>query len=109
MELEFDYRCAKMPEEISNTRLLEVIKTHHDNLSPEFRVYDTEYDVGYYALPDTDLLLLLLVSYEENVSGGYNERMWTTLRRFSQQKEKYYKSIRGKQIKINIIQDASTP
>lgn len=109
MELKFDHRYAKMPENVSKTCLLEVIQTHTDNLSNVFKVYNTEYDVGYYVLPDDDLLLLILISYEENISGGFNESVWTTLRRYTPEKEKMYKSNIGNEIGINIIQDADTP
>ena len=104
MELEFDYDYAKMPEDVSKTCLLEVIKTHSDKLHNAFKVYDTEHENGYYLLPDGDLLLLILISYEKNISGGYNEVIWTTLRRHSEVKEVYYKSEIGNEIEIGMPQ-----
>lgn len=100
MKLKFDHEYAKIPEDISKTCLLEVIKTHYDKLHSVFKVYDTEHEDGYYLLPNGDLLLLILISYEKNISGGYNEVIWTSLRRYTEEKEVYYKSEIGNEIEI---------
>lgn len=89
-----------MPEDTSDTRLLEVFKTHYNNMYSYFIVYDTEYQEGYYELPKTDLLVLILISFEKNASGGLNEHLWTTVRRWTPEKEKYYRSIRGECVKV---------
>ena len=99
-KIKFSHRYAKIPEDVTNTRLLEVLKTTYIELSPQFRVYDTEYEYGYYELPKTDLLVLILISYEPNISGGSNEHLWTTIRRWTPEKETYYRSMRGKQVEI---------
>lgn len=104
MKLKFDYEYAKMPEDVSKTCLLEVIKTHYDQLHSMFKVYDTEHDDGYYPLPNTDLLLLILMSYEKNISGGYNEVVWTTLRRYSEEKMAYYISEIGNEIELELLE-----
>ena len=100
MKLKFDHNYAKMPEDVSKTCLLEVIKTHSDKLHDVFKVYDTEHEGGYYQLPDGDLLLLILISYEKNILGGYNEMIWTSLRRYTEEKEVYYKSEIGHEIEV---------
>ena len=102
MNLKFDYNYAKMPDDVSKTCLLEVIKVHYNQLHNVFKVYDTEHEDGYYLLPNTDLLLLILISYERNISGGYNEVVWTTLRRYSEEKKVYYTSEIGNEIGIEI-------
>lgn len=102
MKLKFDHEYSKIPEDVSKTCLLEVIKTHYNDLHAAFKVYDTEHDSGYYQLPKTDLLLLILISYEKNVSGGYNELVWTALRRHTESKEKYYISEIGNEIEFVI-------
>ena len=102
MTLTSDHRYLKMPEDVSNTIALEIIKTHNRDIASHFKRYDTEYDVGYYNLPDTDLLLILLMSFEDNCSGGANGRLWTTLRKYTPEKELYYRTMRGKSIEIEI-------
>lgn len=104
MKLKFNHNYAKMPEDVSKTCLLEVIKTHYNKLHSVFLVYDTEYEDGYYQLPKTDLLLLVLISYEKNISGGYNEVVWTTLRRYSKEKEDYYISEIGNDVELKIVE-----
>ena len=103
-KIKFSHRYAKMPEHVSHstTRLLDVLKTNYKELSPEFRVYDTEYDNGYYELPKTDLLILILISYIPNASGGANEHLWTTIRRQTPEKESYYRGLRGQIVEIEI-------
>ena len=103
-KIKFSHKYAKMPDDTSNTRLLEVLKTDYKELSPAFTVYDTEWNNGYYELPRTDLIVLILISYIPNAIGSHNEHLWTTIRRWTQEKERYYKSIRGKAVEI-IIQD----
>lgn len=103
-KIKFSHKYAKMPENISDTRLLEVFKAHYKDLSPFFKVYDTD---GYYELPKTDLLVLFLVSYEPNISGGLNEHPWTTVRSWTPEKEKYYKVMRGEHVEIVI--EGNTP
>ena len=103
-KLKFSHRYAKMPENTENTILLEVLKAHYPDLSPEFRVYDTQYGSGYYPLPKADLIILLLVSYTSNAGGGFNEALWTTIRRATPEKEVYYRGLRGKKIEIEITE-----
>lgn len=104
--IKFSHRYAKMPEIVDDTKLIEVFSTKYRDLSDWFRVYDTEYDIGYYELPRGELLVLMLISREPNAAGGSNEHLWTTIRRRTPEKEAYYRSMRGKQVNI-VIEEAT--
>lgn len=111
-EIKFSHEYYKMPFEdwIPNTKLtadvLEVLISERKELSKEFIEYDTafcecvakeekKYHKGYYPLPNGKLLILLLVT--TNSSGKH---LWTTIRRWTPEKERYYKSLRGKEVEI---------
>ena len=76
--------------------LLEVFKTHYRDLSNTFIAYDTEIlsTQEHYLLPKTDLLILLL-----HADTG---QVFTTVRRWTPQKEKYYRALRGQEFLIQI-------
>jgi hypothetical protein len=91
----FSHRYTKMPDR-GKAILLQVFKTHYKDLSNVFVAYDTEIlnSHDYYPLPKTDLIVLLLIADDG--------RTWTTIRRWTPQKEKYYRSITGQEVKIEI-------
>ena len=97
LKIKFSHEHTKFPYTWDDSWyiLLAVFKTHYNELGKEFIVYDTEYftdnEVGHYKLPKTDLLVLLF-------EGG-----WTTIRRWTQQKEKYYRSKIGELFEIEVI------
>ena len=93
-------------------KLLAVFNTHYDQLGKDFIEFDTKYfdgfevgddgtpqgeKIGYYPLPHTDLLVLLL----QDSSG-----LFTTVRskrgRGGLDKEKYYREHIGEQVNILI-------
>lgn len=103
MKIKFDYKYAKMPEKTTDTHLVDVFRMHYDKLSQQFKIYDTEHADGYYEIPKTELLVLILISYEKNISGGSEEHLWTTVRTWTEHKEKLYKSQIGSKVGIEII------
>ena len=76
--------------------LLDVFKSHYRDLSNIFIAYDTEILAthDYYSLPKTDLLISLLHTD--------NGQVFTTARRWTPQKEAYYRSLRGQEFFIEI-------
>jgi hypothetical protein len=78
--------------------LLQVFKTHYRDLSNVFIAYNTGIlnSHNYYPLPKTDVLVLLLIADDG--------RTWTTIRRWTPQEEKYYRSITGEEVKIEVAQ-----
>lgn len=76
--------------------LVQVLRVKRADLAPEFIRYDTEYRAGdggteQYPLTAREYLLLLLVT---------NGRLWTTLRSWDKEKEKYYRGLVGEQFDI---------
>lgn len=98
--IRFSHQYIKMPADTGDTYLLEVLRTKRSDLHDIFVNYDTEYDKGWYELPDGELIVLLLLSYVPNASGGNDAILWTTTRTWSPGKEKYYRALRGFPVKI---------
>ena len=74
--------------------LLEIFLTTKAELSPDFIIYDTTIITGeQYSLPTGKLIVLLLQSYGE---------VWTTCRRWTAEKEAYYRALRGQQVRIKV-------
>lgn len=112
--IKFSHSYEKMPEKIKDedteTILLEVLNTDKKELSDNFIRYDTGYfeeeffneeesSFKQYPLPPGKLLVLILLSY----CGEFTHPvLWTTVRRWTTEKEKYYRSIRGEEVKIII-------
>lgn len=99
--IKFSHKYIKMPANTENTRLCEVFKTHSKDLSGGFETYDTEYADGFYKLPKGSVLVLLLLTDY----GQTTERMWTTVRRWTPDKETYYRGLRGQQVEIEINEE----
>ena len=71
-------------------RLLQVLKIHYNDLSDNIIQYDTTYDSDeQYQLPKTDLILLIFNASQ------YNGGLFTTIRRYTSEKWKYYKDSQG--------------
>lgn len=87
-------------------KLLQVFVVDRKELSVPFVEYDTLFwnekeQKEYYDLPRGKLLVLLLESV--HASGSC---CWTTIRRWTPEKETYYKSMQGQKFKIEIIKEA---
>ena len=100
--IKFSHHYTKMPDDTHDTQLIEVIRTSRDALSDGFVNYDTEYDKGWYPLPKGEIIILLLLSY-----GTFEPylSLWTTIRRWTPEKEEYYRALRGQQVKIEVKAD----
>jgi len=98
-KIKFSHRYYKMPVCVKNTYLLEVLTADRKDLILGFIIYDTEYPKGHYELPKGKLLVLLLLT---PIKAGKENYLWTTIRRWTPEKEKYYKSLRGSQVEVVI-------
>jgi hypothetical protein len=86
-------------------KLLQVFVVDRKDLSESFVEYDTLFwnekeQVEYFDLPRGKLIVLLLESI--HASGC---TCWTTIRRWTPEKERYYKSMQGQRFKIEIVMD----
>lgn len=90
------YQKLKHHEKITNSSmLLEVLEVELSNLSFEFLLYDTD---GIYELPKKGKYLMLIFMKD-------NSNIFTTLRRYTPQKEKYYRESRGENFNVEIVQE----
>lgn len=88
-----------MPTSVTESRLLQVRDIELSELSTEFLNYDTLTESGEkYPLPKTGEYLLLFL-YDENAC-----ELWTTIRRSTPDKRKYYKSLTGQLLKIKWVE-----
>ena len=99
-KIKFSHLYTKMPFDREKTQLLEVLIADKKELSKEFIRYDTHIDGGReYNLPEGKLIVLLLFSLQEDSMAW---ELWTTVRRRTPEKEKYYRSLRGQNVEIVI-------
>lgn len=96
MKIKFSHNYIKMPSKCEKVMLLEVFKAHKKDLHECYIEYDTafiENEIkGNYKLPEGWVLVLLLIDDTFNI--------FTTIRSYNPDKEKFYKSNRGKSFKI---------
>jgi hypothetical protein len=91
-----------MPKDVEKYQsILAAISTcWKEQLSPEFIEYDTKYDGGNYPLPEGKLILLFLITRTEKLV-----YCWTTVRRWTPDKEEYYRKHLGEDAKIKIEEE----
>lgn len=97
-QIKFSHDYWKLPSKIRLSGkgvaiLLQVIKIHFNELSTWFKNYDTYYFDNHYELPNTDLILLLLRTKD-------TPELFTTIRRYTQNKWKYYKELEGQSFEV---------
>jgi len=94
--IKFSHKYFKMPS-IDTSVLLQVLTMDIKDMSPAFRAYDTEYEGGSYPLKGSGKYMVLLLF-------AGNEHLRTTVRRWTPEKEAYYKSRVGEIVKIQITE-----
>ena len=102
--IKFSHNYDKIPDSKTETYLLEVLKSNTEELHDSFIDYDTAYGLSNYELYSGDVLILILQSII-SVAAGEVKELWTTIRRYTPDKEEYYRGIRGKEVKIVIETD----
>lgn len=79
-------------------RLLDAHPVQLELLSPDFLDYDTAIDGGgYYKLPRKGRYLMLIFARPDNVG------LFTTLRRWTPEKERYYREMTGQRFKVEYM------
>ena len=87
-KIKFDHEYMKMPEGFKTSAILEVFVANRSDLCPYFIEYDTVIcGEGNYQLPTGKLLVVLLQTWDF--------QLWTTIRRWTKEKEEYYRGLRG--------------
>lgn len=102
--IKFSHIYEKMPEYFEMTSLLAVFTADSKEFHEIFVKYDTlisilsnKGNVEYYQLPKGKVLVLLFMT-------GSEPRLWTTIRRWTPEKEKYYRSKIGQDFEIEIVE-----
>ena len=98
MKIKFSHNYKKIAN-ITEARLLEVINVNLQNLSQEFIAYDTE---NIYKLPKTGNYMILIF-HKENENANISSNIFTTIRRRTNEKEKYYRENIGKIFTLEIV------
>lgn len=97
--VKFSHRYLKMPRDYQASTLVDVFTLDARLLSESFIEYDaTKFDGGLYILPRNGkvLVLMLLTSI--------NKELWTTVRRHTPDKEKYYRGLIGQMVECKIVE-----
>lgn len=97
MKIKFSHNYKKIAG-VTEARLLEVININLQNLSDYFIAYDTE---GMYKLPKTGNYMILIF-HKEGERANIGSNIFTTIRRRTDEKEKYYRENIGKIFTLEI-------
>ena len=105
--IKFSHFYSKLPRDYQYSRLLQVLPVKLEELSPEFRHYDTTYLDGgeekQYPLPAKGEYMILLLQ-----AGSGHGKLWTTIRSQTGKggidKMGYYKSMVGKIFECQVIE-----
>jgi hypothetical protein len=99
--IKFSYKYLKLPQS-RRALLLQSFVIEFKDLSPKFKAYDTEYWEGgngearreskFYPLPETKCIVLLFQA----------EKVFTTIRKWTPEKEKLYKSQEGMMFALEV-------
>ena len=77
IKIKFSHRYNKQPRDFQTSKLLDVLPIDLDNISPEFREYDTAYldggEAKNYPLPAKGAYMILLLLTQSGC-------LWTTIR-----------------------------
>ena len=98
--IKFSHRYTKLPDAINSgdkVIMLEVLNSRFQDLHPAFIKYDVTTDKGeLYPLPKTGSCLVLIFLFKGEI--------FTTVRRHTPEKEKYYRGLRGEVLRLEITQ-----
>lgn len=97
-EISFDNSYFKFPYGLlsgDEVRLLEVLTARSVDLHQSFLDYDTTTadNTKYQIHDDEDVLVLLFI---------FKTELFTTIRKYTEEKERYYRSLRGSYMKVLI-------
>lgn len=94
--IRFSHQYPKLPEGIKSAVLLAVQETTKEHLPEDFLAYDTMYHDAdkrqYYPLPEGQVLVLVF----------WGGALFTTIRRWTSEKARYYRSLVGEEFEVVI-------
>lgn len=100
-KIKFIHDYYKIPAKFrgTNTYILGLQVCELRDLPDAFIFWDTRYGNKNYILPKGKLMIITLFTYNE---GAALSQLWTTIRRWTSKKEKYYRGLIGKEVEIII-------
>jgi len=103
IKIKFSHTYFKMPVRFEKSALIQVINIDAKEISDSLYDYDTTYATGFnevakYPLPAGRLILLMLKS-----KAGL---LWTTIRRWTPEKEQYYRRLVGQVVECEVTEDS---
>ena len=103
-KIKFSHKYYKFPAAFEKSKLAQIIVMDEKDISKPFREYDTVctsniQEDGFYPLPKGKVILILLIA---NAGMGW---LWTTIRRWTPEKEKYYRSKIGEIFECEIKEE----
>ena len=105
IDIKFSHMYWKMPTEgLAETYLIGVSRIAIEKLPKSFIKYDTAYDpTANYPLPEKgEYMVLTLWTADQG-------ELWTTIRRWTPEKEKYYQEHLGEKVGIVFIKEEGKP
>lgn len=103
-KIKFSHNYLKMPIQTECAKLLQIFIVDKNELSRTFIKYDTQYMENgcpkEYPLPNGKLIVLLFDDEDNNC-------IFTTIRRWTQQKEEYYRSLIDKYLDVEVSAHSS--
>jgi hypothetical protein len=108
--IKFSHAYDKFPAGYYLSKLLDVLPVRLEDLSQEFLKYDTFIEGDeYYKLPKKgDYMILMLRSTARTDDDGSvlePSQLWTTIRRRTPEKEKYYRGLIGQVVNCKIVKE----
>lgn len=91
--IRFKRRSRQMPKVCTNTMVIGVYKTHFNNLADDIRDGKVDLDMEVNQIPKSDLLVITLLTHATQ---------WQTLRRWTLDKEAWYRRLLGHKVGIEI-------
>jgi hypothetical protein len=107
VKIKFSHKYRKVLDENGNcvdrVKLLEVVNVKLEELSPVFLNYDT--DFGKFKLPKSGKYMMLIFVKPSKNAGAFN--LFTTLRRWTEEKERYYRGAIGVVFNVGYMEGAA--
>jgi hypothetical protein len=99
LKIKFNHVYDKIPESAygGKTYLVGAMRCRKGDFAKRFIDYDTKFGKRFYLLPEGELILLMLLT-----TSGKDSTLWTTLRKWDPEKERYYNKALNEQIEFVI-------
>jgi len=103
IKIKFSHKYYKFPSAYQKSKIAQIIVMDEKDISQSFRDYDTCYYTSvcrdnYYPLPKGKVIIIILIA---NSGLGW---IWTTIRRWTPEKEQYYRRLVGQVVECEVTE-----